>query len=105
MQRRDFVHVSDVAHANVLALTADPPASGAVNVASGTPRTVLELANALTAATANGAPPPEVVGGYRIGDVRHVFASTERARVQLGFAAKVRFEEGVRELASASLRA
>lgn len=105
MQRRDFVHVSDVAHANVLALTADPPASGAVNVASGTPRTVLELANALTAATANGAPPPEVVGGYRIGDVRHVFASTERARVQLGFAAQVRFEEGVRELASASLRA
>jgi dTDP-L-rhamnose 4-epimerase len=104
MQRRDFVHVSDVAYANVLALTANPPAPGAVNVASGTPRTVLDLANALTVAAGNGAP-PEVVGGYRIGDARHVFAATERARVQLGFAAQVQFEDGVREFASAPLRA
>jgi dTDP-L-rhamnose 4-epimerase len=105
LQRRDFVHFSDVARANVLALTADPPVPGALNVASGTPHTVLDLATEVVAAAGNGAPPPEVVGGYRIGDVRHVFASTERARAQLGFVAQVKFEDGVRELASAPLRA
>jgi dTDP-L-rhamnose 4-epimerase len=104
-QRRDFVHVRDVARGNVLALTADPPVTGALNIASGAPRTVLDLAHTLTAATGDGAPAPEVVGGYRLGDVRHVFAETERARAQLGFTASVGFEAGVRDFASAPLRA
>jgi dTDP-L-rhamnose 4-epimerase len=100
-QQRDFVHVRDVARANLLALTADPPVTGALNIASGAPRTVLDLAHALKGATGNGAPAPEIVGGYRIGDVRHVFAETERARAQLGFTAQDDFEDGVRDLASA----
>jgi dTDP-L-rhamnose 4-epimerase len=104
LQWRDFVHVEDVARANVLALTGDPPVPGALNVASGAPRTVLDLANALVAAAGEGTPPPEVAGGYRIGDVRHVFASTKRARAQLGFVAQVKFEDGVRHLASAAAR-
>jgi dTDP-L-rhamnose 4-epimerase len=101
-QLRDFVHVRDVARANVLALTADPPAPGPVNVASGTPRTVGELAAALAAAM--GGPAPAITGGYRLGDVRHVFASVERARAALGFRAEIDFEAGMRELARAPLR-
>ncbi len=104
-QLRDFVHVRDVARANVLALTTDPPVTGAINIASGAPRTVLDLAHALTGAAGNGAPAPEVVGGYRLGDVRHVFAATQRAHAQLGFTADVGFEDGVRDFASAPLRA
>jgi dTDP-L-rhamnose 4-epimerase len=105
MQRRDFVHVHDVARANVLALTSEPPVTGPLNIASGEPHTVLDLARALTDAAGNGAPPPGIVGGYRLGDVRHVFAATNRAASQLGFTAHVRFEDGVRELASTRLRA
>ncbi len=103
-QRRDFVHVADVARANVLALTAPEPAPGAFNVASGTPHTVGEMAAALARAFGAGAPAPEVVGGYRLGDVRHVFASPARAAAVLGFRAEVAFEDGMREFAHAELR-
>jgi dTDP-L-rhamnose 4-epimerase len=92
-QRRDFVHVADVAHANVLALTRPEPADGAFNVCSGAPRTVLDLARALSSAL--GGPEPVVTGDWRLGDVRHVFASPARAREVLGFEASVPFERGV----------
>jgi dTDP-L-rhamnose 4-epimerase len=99
-QRRDFVHVADVARANVLALTRDEPAPGAFNVASGTPRTVGEMARALSA----GKVEPEVTGQFRRGDVRHVFASVQRARDVLGFTARIGLEDGMREFATAPLR-
>jgi dTDP-L-rhamnose 4-epimerase len=101
-QTRDFVHVRDVAHANVLALTAGEPVPGAFNVCSGTPRTVGDLAAQL--ARAAGGPDPVVTGEYRLGDVRHVFACADRARDVLGFEAAVAFEEGVAELARSPLR-
>jgi len=104
-QLRDFVHVRDVARANVLALTAPVPAPGAFNVASGRPRSVGEMACALHAASAAGAPAPVTTGDYRLGDVRHVFASARRARERLGFAADVPFGAGMAEFASAALRA
>lgn len=103
-QRRDFVHVRDVAHANVLALTASEPVPGAFNVASGTPRTVGDMAAALADAAGPEAPRPEVTGGYRLGDVRHVFASAQKAEAQLGFRAQVDFAEGMREFTTAPLR-
>jgi dTDP-L-rhamnose 4-epimerase len=103
-QRRDFVHVGDVARATVLALTADPPVTGAYNIATGDPHTVGEMAEALAAAFGPRVPAPRVTGAYRLGDVRHVFASTDRAAEALGFWAEVPFEEGMREFASAPLR-
>ncbi|HEV2770622.1 MAG TPA: NAD-dependent epimerase/dehydratase family protein [Solirubrobacteraceae bacterium] len=103
-QRRDFVHVRDVAHANVLALTSPRPVPGAFNVASGTPRTVGDMAAALADAAGPHAPRPEVTGAYRLGDVRHVSAAAQKAEAQLGFRAQVDFAEGMREFTTAPLR-
>jgi len=102
-QRRDFVHVRDVAIANVAALTSREPVTGALNVASGWPRSVGEMADALADAAGPDAPRPLVTGQYRLGDVRHVFASPERARELLGFRAGEDFAQGMRELARAEL--
>ena len=96
-QTRDFVHVRDVAAANVLALTVEG-ATGAYNVASGEPHTVLELAAAMHAAFDAAGPVPTVVGGHRLGDVRHVVASPARAARELGFRASVAFCDGVVDL-------
>lgn len=88
-QTRDFVHVRDVARANLLALTREEPYDGCLNVASGSPRTVVEIARAI--AEGRGLE-PEVVGGGRLGDVRHVVASPERAARVLGFRAEEPFD-------------
>jgi len=104
-QLRDFVHVRDVARANVIALTRGEPAPGVFNVASGDPRSVGEMARTLAVAFGPHAPAPVVTGGFRIGDVRHVFASTERAERVLGYRAEVGFADGIREFATAPLRA
>ena len=103
-QLRDFVHVRDVARANVLALTGEQPVTGAYNVASGEPRTIGEMAAVLCRAAGPGAPLPVLTGQYRLGDVRHVFASARRAADELGFVAREDFADGIAEFARAPLR-
>jgi dTDP-L-rhamnose 4-epimerase len=106
-QRRDFVHVRDVARATLVALESasqagapgGPGALRAYNVGSGTPRTVGQLAAAL--ADAYGGPDPVITGEYRLGDVRHVTASSERIGRELGWRASVPFAAGVAEFAAA----
>ena len=108
-QRRDFVHVRDVARATVTAIDAVggpgvPGGKGALrayNVGTGTPRTVGQLATALAAAY--GGPSPVVTGQYRLGDVRHVTASSERIRRELGWQAAVPFAEGVADFAAVAV--
>lgn len=105
-QLRDFVHVRDVARANVSALTAarlSEPFT-AVNIASGRPRSILDMAAALCDAHGDGTRRPEVTGAYRLGDVRHVFARADLATEVLGFAAREPFAEAIAEFADAPLR-
>ncbi len=102
-QQRDFVHVADVAQANVRALAIDPPADGAFNVASGRAHTVGEMAEALSDAFGPSAPRPRVTGAFRLGDVRHILASPARARAVLGFEARTDFAAGMAEFATARL--
>jgi len=101
-QLRDFVHVRDVALANRLALDAPPGVDGAFNVASGQPRAVGDMARELSRVVAG--PAPRVTGEFRRGDVRHVFASIDRARVELGYEPRVDFAAGLADFATASLR-
>jgi dTDP-L-rhamnose 4-epimerase len=106
-QLRDFVHVSDVARANLAAiawLIEQSAGEGlrAFNVCSGTPQTVGELGAEL--ARAYGGPEPLIIGGARSGDVRHIVADPARARDELGFSAATSFVEGVTAFATDELR-
>ena len=103
-QLRDFVHVRDVARANLVALTGPAPVPGPFNVCSGRPRSVGEMAAALCRSAGPGALQPVVTGQYRLGDVRHVFASDELAASRLGFRAREDFVAGMDEFARAPLR-
>ncbi|AZP19184.1 NAD-dependent epimerase/dehydratase family protein [Streptomyces aquilus] len=103
-QRRDFVHVRDVASANLAALETGsvPGTLVSYNTGSGEPHTVGEMARAL--ADAYGGPAPVVTGEYRLGDVRHITADSARLRGELGWKAEVGFEEGMAEFARAGMR-
>jgi dTDP-L-rhamnose 4-epimerase len=123
-QRRDFIHVRDVARANLLALSAVGGLAGGggladggglaegslrcYNVASGEPHTVGEMASALAGAFVgsggSGSIEPVVTGEYRLGDVRHIVASPEGAARDLRFRAQTRFAAGMAEFARAPLR-
>jgi dTDP-L-rhamnose 4-epimerase len=96
-QRRDFVHVRDVAAATVLACERHAAGVRAFNVGSGTPRSVGEMAAALSRALHG--PPPSVTGHYRLGDVRHITADSSRLRGELGWRPQVDFADGMAELA------
>jgi dTDP-L-rhamnose 4-epimerase len=105
-QRRDFIHVRDVAAATVRACEAHQTGVAAFNVGSGTPRTVGEMARALSR-TLNG-PEPVITGHYRLGDVRHITADSSRLRNELGWRPQVDFDFGMAEfvaLADVSLTA
>ncbi|MFI1889402.1 NAD-dependent epimerase/dehydratase family protein [Streptomyces jumonjinensis] len=105
-QRRDFVHVRDVAAAGAVALEAlsgrEPGALAVFNTGSGEPHTVGEMARAL--ARAHGGPEPVVTGEFRLGDVRHITASSRRLTDELGWRARVGFTDGMTEFAHSGLR-
>lgn len=98
-QRRDFVHVEDVARAFTLALD-HPRAVGQVyNIGSGHERTIEEVAVKLADAMGRPDIVPELSGKARTGDIRHCFADVGKARAHLNFKARRDFDEGLGELA------
>jgi len=103
-QRRDFIHVTDIARANLAAIERlRPPGTlSAYNIATGQPHTILDMATAL--AESMDGPAPEVTGAYRGGDVRHITATPALAHNELGFRAEVSFADGIKEFATAPLR-
>ncbi len=104
-QMRDFVYVSDVARANVAALESVVTRAdyAAYNVCSGSPISIGDVAQAVSLG-AGGSLRPQVTGAYRVGDVRHVVASPQRAKAELGFVAEVGPEVGLAQFATAPMR-
>jgi dTDP-L-rhamnose 4-epimerase len=99
-QRRDFVHVSDVARACRLALERPEARDQVLNVGSGRQYTVREIARAVAEAIGREAVEPEVTGNYRVGDIRNCFADITLARRVLGYEPRMPLEQGLIELAS-----
>ena len=103
-QRRDFVHVTDVANANMLALTASESIGGAYNIATGNVCTIGELAEYVCDGVDPAAPRPVITGQFRAGDVRHINASPALAQQTFGFTASVKHQDGLPAFATAPLR-
>ncbi len=98
-QKRDFVHVRDVARAFRLALERPQAAGHVINVGSGHAYAIEDVATML--AEAMGVPElePEILGRARSGDIRNCFADISKARELLGFEPHHRLEDSLGELA------
>jgi dTDP-L-rhamnose 4-epimerase len=99
LQRRDFVHVSDVVRACRLALE-NPDAAGHVfNIGSGDSWTIRQIADRLASILGRPDLQPEITNRFRVGDIRHCFADILLAREMLGYRPRIGLEEGLAELA------
>jgi dTDP-L-rhamnose 4-epimerase len=99
LQRRDFVHVRDVAQSVKAAVETERIASGVFNVGSGISRNILSIAEDLARIIGKPHVKPHVTGKYRAGDIRHCFSDIGLAKSELGFAPTIAFDEGLAELA------
>jgi dTDP-L-rhamnose 4-epimerase len=96
-QQRDFIHVSDIVRANLLAMESDAADYEALNVGTGQVVTVSEVARTLAHGLGK-AIAPEIVSQFRAGDIRHCYADTRKAERLLGFQPRVSFADGMAEL-------
>ncbi len=99
LQRRDFVDVRDVALACELALDREEAVGHALNVGSGRSYSILEVARQVAEALDREDMAPEVLGKYRVGDIRHCFADLTRARSYLGYEPQFELAASLGELA------
>lgn len=96
-QSRDFVHVNDIVRGILLALESEDAVGQAVNLGTGRPSTVSDIAEILADGLGVDLP-GEVVGKYRAGDIRHCYADTRRGEALLGFSSTISLEDGMRDL-------
>ncbi|MFP4089310.1 MAG: NAD-dependent epimerase/dehydratase family protein [Cyclobacteriaceae bacterium] len=97
-QKRDFVHVKDVAQACRLAMEKDEARNEVFNIGSGHAYTVSEIAERIGATMQKEHIRPVINKKYRVGDIRHCFADISKARQLLGYEPKVGFDQGLQEL-------
>jgi dTDP-L-rhamnose 4-epimerase len=100
LQQRDFVSVHDVACACRLALETPRAAGEVFNVGSGEAHTVRDIAIRLARVLGKQHIAPEIVGKYRVGDIRHCFADIGKARWLLGYTPRVPIDDGLAEPAT-----
>ena len=96
-QMRDFVSVHDIVRANLLAMQRSDADGQALNIGSGVPVSIREVAQALDKALGVKTP-SEITGKYRAGDIRHCFADISKAKALLGYQPEVTFDKGMEEL-------
>ncbi len=97
LQTRDFVSVHDIVQANILAMKAKSADYEALNVGSGTPTSIKNIAETLARLYRKDIR-PDVTNKFRKGDVRHCFADISKIRKLLDYSPKVSFEQGMKEL-------
>jgi len=98
-QKRDFIHVRDIARACRLALESSGCGGQAFNVGTGRALSITDIAHELARAVGKPHIEPEIVEKYRVGDIRNCFADVSKARQKLGFEARIPLREGLEELA------
>jgi len=96
-QSRDFIHVSDIVEANILAMKKKEADYDFFNVGTGIPHSILDVANTIIELYKKDLK-PLVLEKFRAGDIRHCYADISRIKDKLGFTPKVSFEEGMRDL-------
>jgi dTDP-L-rhamnose 4-epimerase len=97
LQSRDFVHVSDIVRANLLAMESDKADGQIFNVGTGQAVTILQIAEKLISAMGSDVK-PEIAGKFRAGDIRHCFADISRIQEALGYKPSVNLDRGIEEL-------
>ena len=100
-QGRDFVHVSDIVQANLLAMEKSEADFQALNVGTGVLTSVRELVRGLIQRLApDDSVRPRILGTFREGDIRHCYADITQIRTRLGYEPKVPLELGFDDLAA-----
>jgi dTDP-L-rhamnose 4-epimerase len=97
-QMRDFVSVHDIVRANIMAMQSSSSNGEVINIGSGTPISIFDVAT-LLARSLGKEVSPVITKKYRAGDIRHCYADVTKARDLLGYEPQVTHEEGFRELA------
>jgi dTDP-L-rhamnose 4-epimerase len=96
-QTRDFIDVRDITRACVLAITSGGADGRTLNVGTGVPTSVRDVARVIADGLGKSIE-PEVANQYRAGDIRHCYADTRLAEELLGFRAEIPFERGMADL-------
>jgi dTDP-L-rhamnose 4-epimerase len=99
-QMRDFVSVRDIVRANILAMDRPESNDKIINIGSGSPISIRDVARVLATALGKTELTPIITNKYRAGDIRHCYADISRARALLGYEPQVTHEQGFRELAA-----